>query len=656
MPGAAPQDAQAWTTAPLPSPRTAAAPGDGSSGPDSAGTVLTLEAPTSSPRPPEGSLRGASWRSPRRRLVAAGLVAVLVHVGIVLLALSGLSKVAQAQTDLTRIVTAQRYFQDADMAHDAINGTAARTALGVAEQRPAAVVRERARVLADDVREFRRHLRSVDSVALPAELQALVDGVRPAQNRYAERAQAMSDSVLEVPATALAQDALLEPDALELVERQAVVTEAMSDEAKRRQEILTDDRRVVRDRLIASAVVALLGLLGITALLHRMGGDLTALLARERGVAETLQHSLLPDRLPELPGLRLAARYSAGGAGAEVGGDWYDVIPLPGGRVGLVMGDVVGHDLHAASSMGQLRNALRAIAAEGAAPADVLQRLNRLCVSQDLGEMATVLYAVLDPVSGEVDVANAGHPPPLLVSADERRFLETVSCPPVGVVREAEYRSTAHALPAGSLLLLYTDGLVERRAATVDEGLCRLERLVVPRPDGDLELLCDDVLAGMMSGAPPEDDVALLLVAPQAQLGPHVDVVWPAQAERLSVLRHLLERWLTEAGATQDEVYDVLVACSEAATNAIEHAYGPGQAEFRVVCDAVDGGVTIVVRDWGQWRAARGQDRGRGLWLMEELMDEVQVLHGDSGTEVRLHRRLSGTSTSPPSDQQEVMT
>jgi anti-sigma regulatory factor (Ser/Thr protein kinase) len=144
----------------------------------------------------------------------------------------------------------------------------------------------------------------------------------------------------------------------------------------------------------------------------------------------------------------------------------------------------------------------------------------------------------------------------------------------------------------------------------------------------------------MRGSEPADDDLALLLVAPQATLGSAVEVTWPASAERLVLLRHLLERWLAEVGAQEDEVYDVLVACSEAATNAIEHAYGPANADFRVTCTAEDGGVTVVVRDWGQWREPRGRDRGRGLGLMEGLMDDVQVSHSTSGTEVRLHRRL----------------
>jgi anti-sigma regulatory factor (Ser/Thr protein kinase) len=151
----------------------------------------------------------------------------------------------------------------------------------------------------------------------------------------------------------------------------------------------------------------------------------------------------------------------------------------------------------------------------------------------------------------------------------------------------------------------------------------------------------------MLGGRPPEDDVAVLAVAPQAVLGPHLDLVLPAEAEQLAVLRRTLERWLGEAGATDQEIYEITVSCSEATTNAIEHAYGPGRADVQVVCDVEDGWVTLVVRDWGQWREARGRDRGRGVYLMQGLMDEVQVTHGDRGTQVVMRRRLDGAPPQP---------
>jgi anti-sigma regulatory factor (Ser/Thr protein kinase) len=295
--------------------------------------------------------------------------------------------------------------------------------------------------------------------------------------------------------------------------------------------------------------------------------------------------------------------------------------------------------------MGQLRNGLRACAAEGDDPGSVLERLNRLCMHQGMGSMATVMYAVLDPVTADLRVASAGHYPPLLVNGLDSRYLETDPCPPIGALREVRYPTTRYHLDPDSVLVLYTDGLVERRDVAVDEGLERLERTVAAAWKGDgLEVLCDQVLAGMLQGRPADDDVALLTVSAQAVLGPHLDFVLPAQAEQLSTLRATLERWLTEAGADEQEVYEITVAISEAATNAIEHAYGPGRADIQVVAERDGPVVELAVRDWGQWRAARGRDRGRGITLMRELMDDVRVAHGDRGTQVVMRRRLGASS------------
>ena len=603
-----------------------------------------------------GWLRRAGDGDLRRQLVAIGLVSIVLHVAIVATALDGLQEVQDAHADVARITTAQRFFQDADMAHDAMWADTTVLLLLAARGTAAEAMRGPAADLERDVAEFREHLARVDSVTLPDELAASLQDIRPLQEQYAAEVERMGRLLTTDPASAAELERAVTTQYDVLTAEQADITDAMSALAARRQAAARADERSVQWRLLASAVAALLGLLGLTLLLRRLGGALVALLARERDVAETLQRSLLPDRLPDLPGMRLAARYVAGGAGTQVGGDWYDVIGLPSGEVGLVMGDVVGHDLRAASSMGQLRNALRAYAADGAPPHEVLQRLNHLCIDQDLGDMATVLYAVLDPVRGTVRLASAGHYPPLLVTEHDRRYLEDAPCPPIGAARDAQYTSAVHTVPPGSLLVLYTDGLVERRDRRVEHGLARLQELVASPSSGEvLQELCDEVLSGMLGDDAPGDDVALLVVAPQATLGPHLDVLWPAQAERLSSMRRLLERWLDEAGATDEERYEILVACSEAATNAIEHAYGLGPAEFRIACDVRDGTVTVLVRDWGQWRAARGQDRGRGLFLIDGLMDDVRVSHGEHGTEVWMSRALSRSEpVAQPAEQQGV--
>ena len=194
--------------------------------------------------------------------------------------------------------------------------------------------------------------------------------------------------------------------------------------------------------------------------------------ARELTVAETLQRSLLPARLPQVPGLGLAARYYPGG---EVGGDWYDVIPLPDDRVMLAVGDVVGHGLGAASLMGQLRNALRALALDGHSPGALLERLDRL-VRLDGEGMATVVCATLSPKLDSMVLASAGHPPPLLVdTSGGTTFVEGHTTTPLGVWN-AQHGEGRVDLAPGSRLLLYTDGLVEDRGSSIDAGLESLRR------------------------------------------------------------------------------------------------------------------------------------------------------------------------------------
>lgn len=590
------------------------------------------------------SLARRAGTAPHRTLIAIGLSGVVVHMIIVYTALQGLDEVDAANRDVSRIVTAQRYFQDADMAHDAVRADVLKLLVTGLDDSDGLGGRDLdVRALRRDVADYRSDLARVAVTGLPAELEESVTRLRPVQEAYAGSVEALGRLATTDPVAA--RDALpgFEQDFRELTDRQADVTDAMTREVRVRQEAAENDESSVRWRLILAAVVALGGLLGLTHLLSRLGRSLATLLARERGAAETLQRSLLPDQLPDLPGVGLAARYVAGGVGAEVGGDWYDVIGLPGGEVGLVMGDVVGHDLKAAAVMGQMRHALRAYAADGLPPEDVLKKLNRLSLQHDLGEMATVVYAVLDPAAGTVRIANAGHYPPLLADGPHTRYLEGTPQPPVGAVREVAYESVVYELPPEALLVLYTDGLVERRGSAVDDGLLRLRKLLAGR-SGTLGAVSDDVLAGMLGDQPPTDDVALLLVAPQATLGPHLDVLWPARPDRLAVLRRLLDRWLREAGATDEECYEVVVCCSEAVTNAVEHAYGPGEAQFQVTCDLTDGSVSLMVRDWGSWREARGRDRGRGLDLVGALMDESRVEHSDAGTQVWMRRRLTVSS------------
>jgi phosphoserine phosphatase RsbU/P len=232
---------------------------------------------------------------------------------------------------------------------------------------------------------------------------------------------------------------------------------------------------------------------------------------RERGTAEILQRALLPAKLPDLGAMSAAVRYVP--ATADIGGDWYDVIQLPEGRVGVVLGDVTGHGLDAAALMAQLRHSLRAYALEGLAPSSVADRLDALIHSPDLERLATLVYAVISP-DLTIQFVNAGHLPPLLVTAGgEPRFLESESGVPIGV-QAGSYVTTTISVDPGDVLLLYTDGLIERRGESIDDGLDRLRTFATNAP-ADPSELADHVLRLLMPGHGGEDDIALLAVRPE---------------------------------------------------------------------------------------------------------------------------------------------
>jgi GAF domain-containing protein/anti-sigma regulatory factor (Ser/Thr protein kinase) len=359
----------------------------------------------------------------------------------------------------------------------------------------------------------------------------------------------------------------------------------------------------------------------------------------QRRLAEALQRSVLPQELRPIAGITVAARYLPAAPATSLGGDWYDLFPIGRGRVGLAVGDVVGRGLPAAALMAQLRTGLRAYAFDGHPPSEVMARLNRLLSHLSPATMTTAAYIALDPENEAVTMVNAGHPPPLLVAPDgTASYLPVTGGVALGVSRGARYREHGFPLPGGSTLLLYTDGVVEVRGETLDDGLERL-RTLAEREYRNPEALLDAVIAEMVADGRPPDDVAMLAVHLVA-LGDRLATSWPAQADALSQVRHLLRRWLRHNGATDDEIYDITVAVQEACANAVEHAYTPGDAAFDVEAVNRDGCVEITVRDHGRWRRARGAHRGRGMPMMEALMDSVHVQHTNDGTAVALQREL----------------
>ncbi len=232
------------------------------------------------------------------------------------------------------------------------------------------------------------------------------------------------------------------------------------------------------------------------------------LFSEQRSVAQTLQHCLLPEERPEFPGLDLAVRYVPGVDGVDVGGDWYDVIGIDGSRVMIIVGDVSGRGLRAATAMASLRYAMRAYVAQGDAPDEVLFKLGKLINIVRDGHFATVLCGLVDVVEHKVTFANAGHPNPLLIDRDGATFVNTKVGPPVGI-EAASYDVVTVAVPPRGTLLAYTDGLYERRGESPDVGLARLRGAAVG--NGSLDELLDGML-GVLTPAGCDDDTAILAV------------------------------------------------------------------------------------------------------------------------------------------------
>jgi len=359
----------------------------------------------------------------------------------------------------------------------------------------------------------------------------------------------------------------------------------------------------------------------------------------QRRVAEAVQRALLPQELADIPGIEAAARYLPAAQAERLGGDWYDLFPLPDGRIGMAIGDVVGRGLDAASLMAQLRTTLRAYALQGQDTAAVLSGVDDVLGYIGETTMTTGVYLVIDLATDTVTLASAGHPPPLVIAPDgSASFLEVVGGVALGVSATSSYREERFELLAGSTILLYTDGVVEVRGESLDDGLERL-RVIAGRGHPTVEALCDAIVNELVAGARSADDVALV-AARIEPFGNRLVTRWPARFTVLARIRDLLRRWLAHHGVTADEAFDITVACQEACTNAIEHAYGPGKQAFELEALRTGDVVEIIVRDQGQWRTPRGVHRGRGVPLMQALMDSVGFTRSDAGTTVVLRHTM----------------
>ncbi len=364
-----------------------------------------------------------------------------------------------------------------------------------------------------------------------------------------------------------------------------------------------------------------------------------ARMAEQRAVTEIMQRTLLPDALPQVPGLRFSAKYLPAGSGVRIGGDWYDVFQLASGQFAFVIGDVVGRGVVAASVMAEIRTALRAYLLEGHPLPKVFALLNDLLASMGRHRGATVAITKLDLEQGELETINAGHPPPLFVGPDGRAsLLAQRNGPPLGVSADAKYLTARFALPPGSKLLLYTDGLIERRGESIDEGLGRL-RAAAELAAEDIEQPLAASVYRALSGGPLDDDVALLAIE-AVPMGASMQMTLEASPRVLAGLRATVRRWLVPMGLAESDMFDIALATSEAASNAIEHAYGARESTFAVRCERHDGEVAVAVEDGGRWRTSTPYGRGRGLAIMRALMDSVDIDRGEEGTAVTLRKHV----------------
>ncbi|MEV7377831.1 SpoIIE family protein phosphatase [Streptomyces lydicus] len=355
-----------------------------------------------------------------------------------------------------------------------------------------------------------------------------------------------------------------------------------------------------------------------------LGVDKAVLYGREAYIADALQRTMLPDSLPQPTGVRLASRYLPAAETARVGGDWYDAIPLPGSRVALVVGDVMGHSMTSAAIMGQLRTTAQTLAGLDLPPQEVLHHLDEQAQRLGSDRMATCMYAVYDPVAHRITIANAGHPPPVMLHRGGRaEVLRVPSGAPIGV-GGVDFEAVELDAPAGATLVLYTDGLVESRIRDVWTGIEQLRerlaetaRLTGPNPP-PLEPLCDEVL-DMLGPGDRDDDIALL-AARFDGIAPSDVAYWylDPKAQTAGQARRLARRALARWGL--DELTDQLeLLVSEVVTNAVRYAERP--ITLRLLrTDVLRCEVGDDVPQLPRLRQARPSDEGgRGLYLVNRM-------------------------------------
>lgn len=358
-----------------------------------------------------------------------------------------------------------------------------------------------------------------------------------------------------------------------------------------------------------------------------------------RETALTLQRALLPTMQPP-PGF--AVRYEPAVPPLEIGGDWYDVLPIGDHRIGIVVGDCVGRGLPAAAVMGQLRSSARALLINGAEPALLLEQLDSAASLIPNAYCTTVFLAVLDTESGVLQYSNAGHMPAVLVGPEPGTIamLTDAASVPLAVRRPEPRPQSSRVLPPGSTLMLFTDGLVERKHESIDDGIARAAAVLVKTAALALDSVADAVLREL---APPpgyDDDVAMVIYRHQQS---PLRIETEASADRLVGIRHRLADWLRTAGVPDESAADIVLVVNEACTNCVEHAYS-GQRLGTMALDAelAQGEIRARITDQGSWKtpAADPDNGGRGLLLMRALSSAVELDRAATGTTADITFRL----------------
>ena len=362
-------------------------------------------------------------------------------------------------------------------------------------------------------------------------------------------------------------------------------------------------------------------------------------IARETSL--TLQRSLLP--ASTLPA-GFAVRYEPAVPPLEIGGDFYDVLPVGDNRIGIIVGDCVGRGLPAAAVMGQLRASTRALLLTGAEPARLLEQLDSVAEFIPDAFCATVFVAIADTNSQTLHYSNAGHVPPVLATGSPPPELLTDGhSVPLAVHRDGPRPQAQRPLPSGSTLLLYTDGLVERRDKTIDDQIDRVAQAVTDTSELPVEHVADEVLRRLAPESGYDDDVAIVVYrrAPSTLL-----IDDEATPRRLSDVRHRLAAWLHANGISEPLADDIVLVVNEACSNCVEHAYrGTYPERMRIEAELRGDRVRICVADSGSWKTppADPGTRGRGLLLIRTISDHVEVEGTDEGTTVEMTFLLPGS-------------